>query len=127
MVFGWLCFRRLCEVKAAGSGASAGGGKSERLHSASGWWDSFRRRHPYLALCTVSPLSYARVMGSDPAVVRKYFDLLERTLFDNHLLDTPSQIFNHYETEMPLNPSPPRLVAIRGMQNPSAVGSGDKS
>ena len=28
---------------------------------------------------------------------------------------------------MPLNPSPPHLVATRGMKNPSAVGSGDKS
>ena len=92
-----------------------------------GWWDSFRRRHPNLTLRTASPLSYARVMGSDPAVIGKYFDLLERTLSDNRLLDKPSQIFNLDETGMPLNPSPPHLVATRGMKNPSAVGSGDKS
>ena len=59
-----------------------------------GWWDSFRRRHPNLTLRTASPLSYARVMGSDPTVISKYYDLLERTLSDNNLLDKPSQIFN---------------------------------
>ena len=92
-----------------------------------GWWDSYRRRHPNLTLSTASPLSYARVMGSDPTVIRKYYDLLERTLSDNHLLDKPAQIFNLDETGMPLNPSPPLLVATRGLKNPSAVGSGDKS
>ena len=66
-------------------------------------------------------------MGSDPTVIRKYYDLLERTLSDNHLLDKPAQIFNLDETGMPLNPSPPLLVATRGLKNPSAVGSGDKS
>ena len=92
-----------------------------------GWWDSFRRRHPNLTLRTASPLSYARVMGSDPTVIRKYYDLLERTLSDNHLLDKPAQIFNLDETGMPLNPSPPLLVATRGLKNHSAVGSGDIS
>ena len=71
-----------------------------------GWRDSFRWRHPNLTLRTASPLSYARVMGSDPTVISKYYDLLERTLSDNNLLDKPSQIFNLDETGMPLNPAP---------------------
>ena len=101
--------------------------KGHTVRVSHGWWDSFRQRHPNLTLRTASPLSYARVMGSDPAVIGKYFDLLERTLSDNHLLDKPSQIFNLDETGMPLNPSPPHIVATRGMKNPSAIGSGDKS
>ena len=101
--------------------------KGYTVHVSHGWWDSFRRRHPNLTLRTASPLSHARVMGSDPAVIGKYFDLLERTLSDNHLLDKPSQIVNLDETGMPLNHSPPHLVATRDMKNPSAIGSGDKS
>ena len=31
-----------------------------------GWWDSFKRQHPNLALCTAAPISYARAMDSDP-------------------------------------------------------------
>ena len=52
-------------------------------------------------LRTASPLSYVRVMGRDPMVINKYYDLLERTLADNDLLDKPAQIFNLEETGMP--------------------------
>ena len=101
--------------------------KEYNVQVSHGWWESFRRRHPNLSLRTASPLSYARVVGSDPNIIGRYFDLLERTLTDNSLVEKPSQIFNLDETGMPLNPAPPRLVAARGMQNPSAIGSGDKS
>ena len=92
-----------------------------------GWWESFKRRHPNLSLRVAAPLSYARMVGSDPVIIDKYFDLLQQTLADNELHDKPSQIFNLDETGMPLNPDPPRVVAPRGTKNPSAVGSGDKS
>ena len=101
--------------------------KGYNVQVSHGWWESFRRRHPNLLLRIASPLSYARVVGSDPNIIGRYFDLLERTLTDNSLVEKPSQIFNLDETGMPLNPAPPRLVAARGMQNPSAIGSGDKS
>ena len=68
-----------------------------------GWWESFRHRHSNLTLRTASPLSYARVVGSEPTILANYFDLLERTLTDNDLLDKPSQIFNLDETGMPLD------------------------
>ena len=92
-----------------------------------GWWESFRRRHPKLTLRTAAPVSYARAMASDPEIINKYYDLLECTLCDNDLMDKPSQIFNLDETGMPLDPSPPLVVARCGQKHPSAVGSGDKS
>ena len=101
--------------------------KGYSVHVSHGWWESFRQTHPNLSLRTASPPAYARVMGSDPMVINKYYDLLERTLTDNDLLDKPAQIFNLDETGMPLNPSPPCLVVPRGMKNPNAIGSGDKS
>ena len=45
----------------------------------------------------------------------------------NELHDKPSQIFNLDETGMPLDPAPPQVVAGRGMKNPSAPPSGDRS
>ena len=93
----------------------------------SGWLESFRRRHPQLTLRTAAPVSYARAVASDPAVISNYYDLLECTLVENNLIDKPAQIFNMDEIGMPLDPSPPLVVAQRGQKHPSAVGSGDKS
>ena len=76
---------------------------------------------------TASPLSYARIVGSDPNIIAKYFDLLERTLVDNELIEQPSQMFNLDETGMLLDPSPLHVVVERGTKHPSAIGSGDKS
>ena len=92
-----------------------------------GWWESFRRQHPKLTLRITAPVSYARAMASDPEVIDNYSDLLECTLCDNDLMDKPAQIFNLDETGMPLDPSPPLVVARHGQKHPSAVGSGDKS
>ena len=101
--------------------------KQRDVRVSHGWWESFRRRHPNLSLRTASPVSYARMVGSDPRIIAKYFDLLEQTLVDNGIRDKPSQIFNLDETGMPLDPSPPHIVAARGTKNPSAIASGDKA
>ena len=66
------------------------------------------------------------MIGSDPKIIKKYFDLLEESLVNNDILDKPSQIFNLDETGMPLDPTPPRVVSGRGAKHPSAPASGDK-
>ena len=66
-------------------------------------------------------------MASDPEIINNYYDLLECTLCDNDLMDKPPQIFNFDEMGMPLDPTPPLIVARRGQKHPSTVGSGDKS
>ena len=91
-----------------------------------GCWESFRRQHPKLTLRTAAPVSYARAMASDPEIINNYYDLLECTLCDNDLMEKPAQIFNLDETGMPLDPSPPLVVARRSQKHPSAVGSGEK-
>ena len=101
--------------------------KGRNVTVSHGWWESFRRRHPNITLRTASPLSYARIVGSNPCIIGRYFDLLEKTLEENEFLDKPSQIFNLDETGMPLDPTPPKVVAGRGMKNPSAPSSGDRS
>ena len=101
--------------------------KGRNVSVSHGWWESFSKRHPNITLRTASPLSYARIVGSNPNIIGRYFDLLECTLQENELHDKPSQIFNLDETGMPLQPTPPRVVAERGMKNPSAPVSGDRS
>ena len=38
-----------------------------------GWWERFAVRHPQLSLRTAVPLSLARAMATDPAVVTAIF------------------------------------------------------
>ena len=79
------------------------------------WWDSFKHHHSKLTLRTAAPVSYTRLVASDPEIINNYYNLLELTLSDNDLFDKPAQIFNIDETGMPLVPSPPSVIA-RGVQ-----------
>ena len=90
------------------------------------WWESFCRRHPNLSLRSAAPLSLVRAQASDPEMVNRYFDLLERTLEENELTDHPGKIFNMDESGMPLDPKAPKVVAERG-NSVTTVGSGNKS
>ena len=92
-----------------------------------GWWDRFRQRHPHLTLRTTVPLSYVRVIAQDEEVIASYFDLLENTLVQNNILDSPSKIYNCDETGMPLNPKPLKGVCQKGMKDPSHVTGNSKS
>ena len=65
-----------------------------------GWWSSFKQRHGSLTLRTAEPLPYARAVSSSPAIISHYYDLLEKTLSDNDLMDKPCQIYNMDETGM---------------------------
>ena len=92
-----------------------------------GWWDSFCKRHPNLTFRTPAPLSIARATAVDESAMERYFDLLERTLGDNGLLEKPCQIFNMDETGMPLSPQSPKCVFGRGEKNPVNIDGGDKA
>ena len=91
-----------------------------------GWWESFRKRHPHLALRTAEKLSYARYVSTDPDIIDKYFDLLKDTLSDNKRLDRPAQIFNCDETGLPLDQTPPYVIAAKGQKHPRTVVAGSK-
>ena len=91
-----------------------------------GWWESFCRRHPNPSLRTAAPLSLVRAKASDPEMLSRCFDLLERTLDENGLNGKPGQVFNMDESGMPLDPKAPRVVVERG-SSAVALGSGNKS
>ncbi len=69
-----------------------------------GWWESFCRRNPTLTLRTPAPLSRARACSTDPDAINRYFELLEKTIVDNDLLEKPCQIINIDESGLSLDP-----------------------
>ena len=48
--------------------------------------------------------------------LKAYFDLLNTVLKDNNLKAHPEQIYNMDETGLPLNPRPPKAVALHGQK-----------
>ena len=68
--------------------------KGKEVVVSGGWWDSFKRRHPRMSLRSAEPIAYARLVASNPAILDRYYDILEHTLSKNDLMDKPCQIFN---------------------------------
>ena len=89
-----------------------------------GWWSSFKRRHGSLTLRTAKPLPYARVVSSSPEIISHYYDLLEQTLSNN---DKPCQIYNMDETGMPLDPTPTKVVTVKGTKHPTCITTDNKA
>ena len=55
-----------------------------------------------------------------------YFDLLERTLEEYDLFDSPPRIFHCDKTGLCYQHKPPAVVAVRGQQHTRAVTTGNK-
>ena len=90
-----------------------------------GWWERFSKRHPKITLRAAVPLSLARAIVSDGAVVCKYFDMLEECLRQNDIFDKPGNI-NCDETGLPLNPTCLKVVDKVGTKHPSYITSGSR-
>ena len=80
-----------------------------------------------MILRSAEPLAYARAVASNPDVLDRYYDILERTLTENDLMDKPCQIFNCDETGMPLSPTPTEVVTTKGDKHPYSINAGDKT
>ena len=76
--------------------------------------DPFQNRHAELSLRTVDPLSMIRVNAMTQENFDAYFNLLEKTLTDNGLLNKASAIYNMDEVGMPLDHKQLKRVAKRG-------------
>ena len=55
----------------------------EEVLVTTGWWNSFRKRHPQLTVRVANRLSYVCAVADDPEIFQGYFDLLEETLSKN--------------------------------------------
>lgn len=71
-----------------------------------GWWGGFWKRHPALTVRCAESTAHARVLASDSGVLNRYYIMLEATLKENGLLESPACIFNCDKTGMPLSPGP---------------------
>ena len=92
-----------------------------------GWWRRFLQRHPQLSLRSGDSTAYVRMNAMNEENLTIYFDLLNTVLTDNDLKVHPEQIYNMDETGLPLNPRPPKVVAIRGQKKVRYQSSGLKS
>lgn len=100
----------------------------EDVQVTSGWWGSFRKRHPQLTFRSASQLAYARAVTQDPEVINAYqFDLLEETLVKNDLIDKPAQIFNCDESGFPLDHKPGKVISLKGHKSLNVTTSGEKA
>ena len=92
-----------------------------------GWWWRFLQQHPQLSLRSGDSTAYVRMNAMNEENLTIYFDLLNTVLTDNDLKVHPEQIYNMDETGLPLNPRPPKVVAIRGQKKVRYQSSGLKS
>lgn len=85
------------------------------------------KRHGGITLHTAEPLAYARAVSSMREILYRYYDLLEQTMKEHDIYDKPSSIFNLDETGMLLDPTPPKVVTMKGARHATSVMSGDKT
>ena len=92
-----------------------------------GWWEKFQKRHQELSLRSSETLSQRRAIAMSPAVLNKYFDLLEDTIKGNDLHRRPALIFNCDESGFPLIHRPGKRIAGKGQKHVLTVTSDSKS
>lgn len=98
----------------------------ENKKSGYDWLTAFFARHPNLSIRKSEGVSVARAQGMDRKTVSEYFDLLEKVLIENDLIDKPGSIYNMDETGLQLNNKPGEVVAIKGSKNVTSITSGEK-
>ena len=55
------------------------------------------------------------------------YDLLQQTLSEHDFADEPNQVFNLDELGMPLDPRPPKIIAVKGIKHSTSITTGDKT
>ena len=78
--------------------------------------DKFMKRQTYLSLRKGDPAANDRMDAVTSQAIKHYFNLLEKTLKDNNLLNKPAQIYNVDETGMAYEHRPPKVVTLKGQK-----------
>ena len=99
--------------------------QQDGVEVSSGWWQSFRHRHPEIVLRKPEALSRTRYIPQ--STIDQYYNLLEQTLQDNGLEDHPELLFNCDETGISLDHLPEKAVTSTAIQHTYAPTSGDKT
>ena len=61
------------------------------------------------------------------AILTHYFDLLKSCIEENGLSNHPERIYNMDESGVPLDPKPPKVIAVKGQKKVRYRCSGNKS
>lgn len=78
------------------------------------WVQMFLKRNSDISLRKSEGVSYARSQGMNRAEVTAYFEMLERVLSDNGIINKPGHIYNMDESGLQLNNRPGHVLAEKG-------------
>ena len=92
-----------------------------------GWYYRFISRESGLSLRRGDPTANIRMNCLNEEYMNEYFDMLEKTLLDNDLMNKPAQIYNIDESGMPLDHRPPKVITQKGQKKVRSRTSGNKS
>lgn len=90
------------------------------------WLQLFLKRNPDITLRKSEGVSYARSQSMNRTEVNIYFEMLEKTLCENDLLDEPGNVFNMDETGLQLNNRPGHVLAEKGSKSVAMSTSTEK-
>ena len=81
------------------------------------WWRRFcERQNGLLVLRKGDSTSFLRMNAMNKDTLNYYFDLLEETMKENNLVNSPTKVYNVDETGIPLDPKTPKVITIKGMK-----------
>ena len=115
------------QVKAIAENVATEKGVLRSSRISDGWWRRFLQRHPSLSLRSGDATGHVRMNAMTEENLTNYFDLLRDCMFENDLNNHPERIYNMDESGMPLDPKPPKVVAVRGQKKVRYHCSGMKS
>lgn len=115
------------QVKAIAENVASEKGVLRGKRISDGWWRRFLQRHPNLSLRSGDATGHVRMNAMTEQNLSSYFDLLRDCMLENDLMNHPERIYNMDESGMPLDPKPPKVVAVRGQKKVRYRCSGTKS
>ena len=81
-----------------------------------GWWQKFLERNPGIKLRSGDLTAGIRLDAVNPENLNNYFDQLKKIYDEFNFEDHPEAIYNMDETGVPLEPSPPKVIAAKGQK-----------
>ena len=115
------------QVKAIAENVAADKGVLRSCRISDGWWRRFLQRHPNLSLRKGDATGHIRMNAMTEENLKNYFDLLRDCIVENGLKDHPERIYNMDESGIPLDPKPPKVIAVRGQKKVRYRCSGNKT
>ena len=91
------------------------------------WWRRFRARHPKLSLRSGDATADVRLKALSRQNIEHYFKLLKEVMDENDFSDHPERIYNMDESGIPLDPRPPKVLALKGKKKVRYRTSGKKN